>query len=213
MYDLLLMFFLSFLNLILVFLFRSCCHTFFGLSTSFFVYLCSAIYATWRLALRLFFCSQFLPQKVMHISVIITYLRFDPSFFRSRSFYASQNHICFHRQLTLLSFIWREMKIVVWNTFSSLCLIFFYFPFYNLFFSVGISWHCFFTFIFRLMQQKPICFIICYALFKGILLLAILRSMSTNCRMQFWCLAIDRFEEAQDLCMIDCWFAGENYFF
>lgn len=138
MYDLLLMFFLSFLNLILVFLFRSCCHTFFGLSTSFFVYLCSAIYATWRLALRLFFCSQFLPQKVMHISVIITYLRFDPSFFRSRSFYASQNHICFHRQLTLLSFIWREMKIVVWNTFSSLCLIFFYFPFYNLFF---LCWH------------------------------------------------------------------------
>lgn len=85
-----------------------------------------------------FFCSQFLPQKVMHISVIITYLRFDPSFFRSRSFYASQNHICFHRQLTLLSFIWREMKIVVWNTFSSLCLIFFYFPFYNLFF---LCWH------------------------------------------------------------------------
>lgn len=64
--------------------------------------------------------------------------------------------------------------------------------------------HCFFKIISRLvLQQKPICFIICYALFNG-------RyhcwQFSLHIQCNFSIVPVG----ADDLCMIDCWFSSEG---
>lgn len=126
-------------------------------------------HGAWR---SLLFSELLLQTSNAHFCYYCDYLFMFRAFFPC-CFFQKAFHICFHRQLTLLSFIWKLKKCYLHSSLPSVSS-----------FSQKKS---FIVFSSSSTLQKPICFIICNALFKSMFLLAILPNFNLTLKNVLMC--------------------------